>query len=183
MNKGLELIEAYRLFDLPPEKIEVLIHPQSVIHSLVEYIDGSVLAQLGVPDMRTPIAHTLAWPRRMTTPGPRLDLAAIARLTFEAPDPARFPALGLARQALQTGGSAPTILNAANEIAVDSFLAGRIGFLDIVGVVEETLEQAPVAPVANLDEVRAVDAETRRVAAAIVARPEARRVSVAGSRT
>jgi 1-deoxy-D-xylulose-5-phosphate reductoisomerase len=182
MNKGLELIEAYRLFDLPADKIDVLIHPQSVIHSLVEYIDGSVLAQLGVPDMRTPIAYTLAWPRRMATPGPRLDLAAIANLTFEAPDPARFPALDLARHALQTGGAAPTILNAANEVAVDSFLAGRIGFLDIVGVVEETLGQAPAAPVASLEDVRAVDAAARRMAAAIVARPEVRRVSVAGSR-
>lgn len=164
MNKGLELIEASRLFAMPSEKIDVLVHPQSVIHSLVEYIDGSVLAQLGSPDMRTPIAFTLAWPNRMATPSPRLNLAEIMKLTFEAPDIIRFPALRLAREALQEGGAAPTILNAANEIAVAAFLAGRIGFLDIARVVEETLNQVPNRPVETLDTVREVDATARRAA-------------------
>jgi 1-deoxy-D-xylulose-5-phosphate reductoisomerase len=164
MNKGLELIEASFLFPVPEERIEVLIHPQSVIHSLVSYVDGSVLAQLGTPDMRTPIAVTLAWPGRMATPATRLDLAAIARLTFEVPDSARFPALNLARQALQSGGSAPTILNAANEVAVDAFLNGRIGFLDITRIVEQTLARVASGPLGDLAAVREADGAARRYA-------------------
>ena len=169
MNKGLELIEAHHLFTLPPERIDVVIHPQSVVHSLVAYIDGSVLAQLGSPDMRTPIAYTLGWPERIAAPAPRLDLAAVGTLTFEAPDEVRFPALGLARQALKTGGAAPTILSAANEVGVHGFLAGKIGFLDIVRTVEQTLERVPAAPLAGLDDVHAVDSEAREVAAELVA--------------
>jgi 1-deoxy-D-xylulose-5-phosphate reductoisomerase len=169
MNKGLELIEAHHLFTLPPERIDVVIHPQSVVHSLVAYIDGSVLAQLGSPDMRTPIAYTLGWPERIAAPAPRLDLAAVGTLTFEAPDEVRFPALGLARQALKTGGAAPTILSAANEVGVHGFLAGKIGFLDIVRTVEQTLERVPAAPLAGLDDVHAVDSEAREVAAELAA--------------
>ena len=164
MNKGLELIEAHQLFPVAEEKIEILVHPQSVVHSLVGYIDGSVLAQLGLPDMRTPIAYALAWPDRMAVPGERLDLADIASLTFEAPDSKRFPALRLAREALQVGGAAPTILNAANEIAVARFLAGEIGFLDILNTVEETLAQCRNDHPNTLDEVMALDAEARRLA-------------------
>ncbi|MBI3451954.1 MAG: 1-deoxy-D-xylulose-5-phosphate reductoisomerase [Rhodospirillales bacterium] len=168
MNKGLELIEAFHLFPVPAERIEILVHPQSVIHSMVAYVDGSVLAQLGSPDMRTPIAYALGWPNRMPTPAARLDLARIGSLTFAPPDPVRFPALRLARQALQRGGGAPTILNAANEVAVRGFLAGGIGFLDIVAGVEETLATvAPGAP-ASLAEFRALDAEARRVAGEVV---------------
>src|SRR5690606_5603624 len=139
MNKGLELIEAACLFPIPAERIDILVHAQSVVHGLVQYNDGSLLAQLGSPDMRTPIAYALAWPERMSAPCERLDLAAIGRLTFEAPDMVRFPAIRLAREALQCGGTAPTLLNAANEVAVESFLSGRIGFLDIAGIVEDTL--------------------------------------------
>ena len=133
MNKGLELIEARYLFDLPEDCIEILVHPQSVVHSMVAYVDGSVLAQLGQPDMRTPIAYALAWPRRMAAPVATLDLAKIGSLTFEAPDFEKFPSMRLAREALCQGGSAPITLNAANEIAVDAFLNGQIGFLDIAG--------------------------------------------------
>jgi 1-deoxy-D-xylulose-5-phosphate reductoisomerase len=168
MNKGLEIIEASLLFSMPGERIEVLVHPQSVIHSMVAYADGSVLAQLGTPDMRTPIAHALAWPRRMASPSPRLDLARLGRLDFEPPDPVRFPALGLAREALAAGGSAPTVLNAANEEAVGAFLAGRIGFLDIVAVAEETLARLPPRPLVSLAEVEAADGEARRISATIV---------------
>lgn len=168
MNKGLELIEASFLFPVPEERIEILIHPQSVIHSLVSYVDGSVLAQLGTPDMRTPIAVTLAWPGRMPTPAARLDLAAIAKLTFEVPDSARFPAINLARQALQTGGAAPTILNAANEVAVDAFLNGRIGFLDITRIVEQTLARVPSGALDSLDAVRMADGDARRYAAHLI---------------
>jgi 1-deoxy-D-xylulose-5-phosphate reductoisomerase len=168
MNKGLELIEASRLFSMPSEKIDILVHPQSVIHSLVAYIDGSVLAQLGSPDMRTPIAYTLAWPNRMAAPSPRLNLAEIAKLTFEAPDIIRFPSLRLAREALQAGGAAPTILNAANEVAVAAFLGERIGFLEIVRVVERTLSKMINCPVETLDAVREMDAEARRVAAGLI---------------
>ncbi len=139
MNKGLELIEARYLFGLPSNRIDVLIHPQSVVHSLVEFVDGSVLAQLGTPDMRIPIAYALAWPERMETPVARLDLAAIARLEFEAPDLSRFPALGLAREALEAGGAAPVVLNAANEVAVAAFLAGRLRFPEIAEFVERML--------------------------------------------
>lgn len=168
MNKGLELIEASFLFPVPEDRIEVLIHPQSVIHSLVSYVDGSVLAQLGTPDMRTPIAVTLAWPGRMASPAARLDLAAIARLTFEVPDSARFPALNLARQALQSGGAAPTILNAANEVAVDAFLKGRIGFLDITRIVEQTLARVPAGALSDLLAVQEADGAARRYAAHLI---------------
>lgn len=168
MNKGLELIEASYLFPVPEQRIEILVHPQSVVHSLVAYVDGSVLAQLGTPDMRIPIAYTLGWPDRVATPSARLDLAALGKLTFEVPDPVRFPALNLARQALQTGGAAPTILNAANEVAVEGFLGGRIGFLDIARIVERTLEQVPSTTVGTLDAVRAVDGEARRIASSEV---------------
>src|SRR5262249_21350808 len=140
MNKGLELIEAARLFPVPESRIEVLVHPQSTVHGLVQYADGSVLAQLGTPDMRTPIAHALAWPDRMQVTLPRLDLAALGRLEFFAPDPVRFPALRLCREALRSGPGATTILNAANEAAVALFLDRRLGFLDIAAVVEETLQ-------------------------------------------
>lgn len=166
MNKGLELIEAAHLFPVDSEKIEVLVHPQSVIHSLVDYVDGSVLAQLGTPDMRTPIAYALAWPQRMAAPVPRLDLAEIRQLTFEAPDSKRFPALRLAREALQNGGAAPTILNAANEVAVEKFLAGKIGFLDIIGTVEDTLATCSNDTPASLDDIFALDLEARRIAEA-----------------
>jgi 1-deoxy-D-xylulose-5-phosphate reductoisomerase len=164
MNKGLELIEAHHLFGLAETRIEILVHPQSVVHSMVAYSDGSVLAQMGRPDMRTPIAYTLAWPQRMAAPVERLDLAEIGQLTFEAPDSTRFPALRLSRQALQIGGSAPTILNAANEVAVQGFLDGRLGFLDIAEVVERTLERMPVAPLNGLDDVWQMDSEARRIA-------------------
>ena len=165
MNKGLELIEAHHLFPVGADKFEVLVHPQSVIHSMVDYVDGSVLAQLGTPDMRTPIAHTLAWPERMATPSARLDLAAIGRLDFEAPDLEAFPALGLAMAALAAGGARPAILNAANEVAVGAFLEGRIGFLDIASVVAEVLDRYdPPAPV-NLDDVFSIDSGARASAA------------------
>jgi 1-deoxy-D-xylulose-5-phosphate reductoisomerase len=161
MNKGLELIEAFHLFPLDAERFEVVIHPESVVHSLVEYVDGSVLAQLGAPDMRVPIAYTLAWPERMATPCERLDLVRFGTLRFEAPDLARFPALGLARDSLRAGGGAPAVLNAANEVAVAAFLAGEIGFLDIASIAAETLQcYAPEAPGAIAD-VLAIDAEAR----------------------
>lgn len=169
MNKGLELIEAHFLFDVTEDRIDVLVHPQSVIHSLVEYVDGSVLAQLGTPDMRTPIAYALAWPDRMETPAQRLDLVRAASLTFEAPDPVRFPALRLARAALQSGGGAPTILSAANEVAVSAFLERRIGFLHIERVVEDTLAALPHRVPSCLADVRAVDEEARRAALSRVA--------------
>ena len=164
MNKGLELIEAFHLFPVSAEQLDVIVHRQSVVHSMVEYVDGSVLAQMGTPDMRTPIAHTLAWPDRMATPCAPLDLAAIGRLDFEPADPVRFPALALARAALQAGGARPAILNAANEVAVAAFLAGKIGFLEIAAIVADTLERYdPEAP-ATLDAVLAVDGEARRLA-------------------
>ena len=161
MNKGLELIEAHHLFGLPESQIDIVVHPQSVIHSLVAYADGSVLAQLGSPDMRTPIAYALAWPKRIPTPAKRLDLAAIGSLTFEEPDPVRFPALRLARAALKAGGTAPAVLNAANEVAVHAFLKGQIGFLGIAETVERTLDAMPVEPLASLDHLRQVDAAAR----------------------
>jgi 1-deoxy-D-xylulose-5-phosphate reductoisomerase len=161
MNKGLELIEAFHLFPVEHNQIEILVHPQSVVHSMVAYNDGSVLAQLGSPDMRTPIANTLAWPTRMATPAARLDLAKIGQLTFEAPDPEQFPALALTRRALETGGSAPIVLNAANEVAVHAFLEGRLGFLDIAELVERTMDAIDQIPVASLDVVYAIDAEAR----------------------
>ena len=164
MNKGLELIEAARLFNLHETAIEVLVHPQSVIHGMVYYHDGSVMAQLGSPDMRIPIAHTLAWPRRMETGSRRLDLAAVGRLEFEAPDLVRFPALRLAREVLQAGGGTPTILNAANEIAVEAFLQRRIGFLEIAETVDRVLQQLGTPAADTLDEVIALDAKARRIA-------------------
>jgi 1-deoxy-D-xylulose-5-phosphate reductoisomerase len=170
MNKGLELIEAFHLFPLGPDGFEVLVHPQSVIHSLVEYVDGSFLAQLGSPDMRIPIAHTLAWPARMATPCERLDLVRVARLDFEAPDETRFPALGLARQALREGSARPAILNAANEIAVAAFLAKRIGFLDIASIAAETLAAYAPPPPRSIEEVLEVDRAAREAADGIMRR-------------
>ena len=169
MNKGLELIEAKHLFPVSVDQLDVLVHPQSVVHSFVEYIDGSVLAQLGTPDMRTPIAYALAWPERIATPCRRLDLVEIARLEFEAPDPVRFPALNLAWTALRQGGSAPAVLNAANEEAVAAFLARRIGFLDIAAIVAETLDAVTAAPTSSLEDVIAVDRDARRRASALIA--------------
>jgi 1-deoxy-D-xylulose-5-phosphate reductoisomerase len=141
-NKGLEIIEAYHLFDLEPEQIEVLVHPQSIIHGLVEFSDCSVIAQMGAPDMRTPIAHCLAWPERIDGPAKKLDLATIGQLTFEAPDPVRFPSLRLVQEALRAGGAMPTVFNAANEVAVAAFLDGKIGFGGIARLVEATMEAA-----------------------------------------
>lgn len=164
MNKTLEVIEAAYLFDMPSEKIDVLVHPQSVIHSMVEYADGSILAQLGSPDMRTPIGVTLAYPDRMETPAAKLDLAKISQLTFEAPDPEKFPALRLGREALKAGGTAPALLNAANEIAVQAFLDKKIGFLDIEYINEATLNHGPIAPLTDLDVLREADAAARRFA-------------------
>jgi 1-deoxy-D-xylulose-5-phosphate reductoisomerase len=161
MNKGLEVIEAARLFALPSERIGVLVHPQSVIHGLVYYTDGSVMAQLGCPDMRVPIAHTLAWPDRIATPARRLDLAAVARLEFFEPDLDRFPALVLAREALQAGGGAPTILSAANEVAVAAFLSRRLGFLDIAGCVARVLDEMGSLPADTLEQVVDLDARAR----------------------
>ena len=169
MNKGLELIEAYHLVGVPHENIEIVIHPQSVVHSLVAYVDGSVLAQLGSPDMRTPIAFALGWPNRIATPVARLNLAELGQLTFEKPDSKRFPAIELAREALQTGGAAPTILNAANEIAVHAFLEGQVSFLDIARTVEMTLTKAPAAQINSLDDVVAIDREARDTARAVIA--------------
>ncbi|NJC06288.1 1-deoxy-D-xylulose-5-phosphate reductoisomerase [Sphingomonas kaistensis] len=162
MNKGLELIEAHHLFALPEERIDIVVHPQSVIHSLVEYADGSMLAQLGSPDMRVPIGHILAWPERMATKARRLDLLEIARLDFEAPDPGRFPALRLARETLRRGGAAPLTLNASNEVAVEAFLRGAIHFGDIAAIVEEQLDRMdqPLPP--SIDDVLALDSEVRR---------------------
>ena len=173
MNKGLELIEAARLFPLPEDRIDVLVHPQSVIHGMVAYRDGSVMAQLGAPDMRTPIAVALAWPDRMTTPVERLDLARLGGLTFEPPDPERFPALELARSALREGGDRAAVLNAANEVAVAAFLERRIGFLDIAAIVAETLSALPKGAAARLEDVMAADAAARRSADAAIRRRRA----------
>jgi len=173
-NKGLETIEAAYLFDMPAERIDVVVHPESIIHSLVEFIDGSTLAQMGPPDMKTPIACALAWPDRIAWPAPKLDLPALGRLTFEAPDEERFPALKLARQALMAGGQGPTVFNAANEVATYAFLDRRVGFLNIAAVVAETLERlATVGKDAHSNDAcgaaLAVDAEARRIAESIVA--------------
>ncbi len=164
MNKGLELIEAARLFSLDEAAIEVLVHPQSVVHGMVYYHDGSVLAQLGSPDMRIPIAHTLAWPRRMATTSRRLDLATVSRLDFAAPDLLRFPALRLAREALQAGGGTPTILNAANEVAVEAFLKKRIGFLAIAETVARVLQHLGTPAAESLEDVIELDEIARRAA-------------------
>jgi 1-deoxy-D-xylulose-5-phosphate reductoisomerase len=173
MNKGLELIEAHHLFSLPASKLDVLIHPQSIVHCLVHLSDGSVLAQMSCPDMRTPIAYSLAWPERMAAPTKRLNLAELGTLTFEAPDVERFPALRLAREVLATGGSAGTVLNAANEVAVEAFLAGRIGFLAIAALVEATLAAntgLTTSQRGNVDDVLAIDAEARASARSQLAR-------------
>ena len=173
MNKGLELLEAHHLFALAPDKLDVLIHPQSIVHCLVHLSDGSVLAQLSCPDMRTPIAYSLAWPERMHAPTKRLDLAALGTLSFETPDARRFPALRLAREVLVAGGSAATVLNAANEIAVEAFLAKRIGFLAIASVVEETLtSSASLAslPRLSVEDVLAIDDEARGCARSLLSR-------------
>ena len=167
MNKGLEVIEAHWLFGVSRGAIDVVLHPQSVIHSLVEYVDGAVLAQLGHPDMRTPIAHALAHPERIDSGVPSLQLAAA--LTFEAPDPRRFPCLALAYAALEAGGSAPVVLNAANEVAVDAFREGRLRFTDIADTCARTLERMPARIVGSLDEALAIDEEARRTACAMLA--------------
>jgi 1-deoxy-D-xylulose-5-phosphate reductoisomerase len=168
MNKGLEVIEAYHLFALAPDEIDVLVHPQSIVHGLVEFRDGSLIAQLGSPDMRIPIAHCLAWPKRINGPAPRLDLAKAATLTFENPDLDRFPALGLARRALETGGGAPTVLNAANEVAVGEFLNKNLGFSGIVRLVEATLEAATrqdlTGEPTTVEHALSIDHETRLLA-------------------
>ena len=165
MNKGLEIIEAHHLFALPPDQIDVLVHPQSIVHGLVEFRDGSLIAQLGSPDMRIPIAHCLAWPQRMFGPAPRLDLAKVASLTFEEPDLVRFPALGLAKRALAEGGAAPTVLNAANEVAVAQFLVGELGFAGIPALVAAALEAADrrglLRDPASVGEALAIDHESR----------------------
>ncbi len=168
MNKGLELIEAFHLFPVGEEQIEILVHPQSVIHSMVEYEDGSVLAQLGSPDMRTPIAYSMAYPERIMAPVKRLNFAEIARLDFEAPDETRFRSLKLAREALKEGDSATTILNAANEVAVAAFLKSGIGFLDIPEIVEETLNKLDRGPIGRLKEVLNFDTLARQYAAELV---------------
>jgi 1-deoxy-D-xylulose-5-phosphate reductoisomerase len=173
MNKGLELLEAHHLFSLPPAKLDVLIHPQSIVHCLVYLSDGSVLAQMSSPDMRTPIAYSLAWPERMHAPTKRLDFAELGALTFEAPDFQRFPALRLARDVLAAGGSAPTVLNAANEVAVEAFLGGRIGFLSIAALVEATLESS-IGLLGRsrrgVEDVLAIDAEARASARGLLPR-------------
>jgi len=172
MNKGLELIEAHFLFGLSPDKLDVLVHPQSIVHCLVTYQDNSTLAHLSSPDMRTPIAHALAWPRRIASPSRALDLAAVGTLTFRKADHERFRCLGLALEAMRKGGMAPTVLNAANEIAVDAFLNRRIGFLDIPRVVEQTLLETPDAnaPCETLEGVLSADARARERAGAICRR-------------
>ena len=164
MNKGLELIEAHWLFGLPAARIDIVVHPESIVHSLVEYVDGSVLAQLGAPDMRTPIAQALAWPERIESGVASLDLTAVARLNFEAPDEVRFPALRLARAAAEAGGTAPAMLNAANEIAVAAFLGGALNFPGISAVIEDVLNALAVTPAVTLEQVVAADAAARRVA-------------------
>lgn len=168
MNKGLEVIEAHWLFNVPPERIEVVIHPQSVIHSMVEYADGSVIAQLGNPDMRTPIAYALAYPERIDAGVTPLDLCRIGSLNFERPDFERFPCLRLAYEALAQGGSAPAVLNAANEIAVEAFLDRKLAFDRIPSIIEQTLRNAPWAEVCNLDDVMAADAAARKTAREVV---------------
>ncbi len=165
MNKGLELIEAFHLFPLKHDQIDILVHAQSVIHSMVEYWDGSVLSQMGSPDMRTPISYALAWPERMETPVERLDLAKVGSLSFEAPDLVRFPAIRIATEAMHAGGSAPTVLNAANEVAVHAFLDNQISYLDICAVVEDTVGALAAGKPASIDEVFQIDDEARQRAA------------------
>ena len=169
MNKGLELIEACLLFAVPPALVDIVVHPQSIVHSLVEYLDGSVLAQLGNPDMRTPIAHALGWPGRLASGVESLDLIKAGRLDFEAPDPVRFPSLRLARAAAEAGGTAPAVLNAANEVAVAAFLERRLGFARIPAVIEEVMNAHPIAPVKELGDVLAADAWARLRATSVLA--------------
>lgn len=169
MNKGLELIEAHFFFDFPEEKIEILVHPQSVVHSLVEYIDGSVLAQLGSPDMRTPISYTLAWPRRMEVLKPSLKLEDMGTLTFETTDTQRFPALTLAREVLKIGNSAPAVLNAANEEAVTAFLEGKVSFIEISKIVSKTLERMSFPKIRSIEDVLSIDGLARRLAQDMIA--------------
>ena len=162
MNKGLEVIEARWLFDVAPEQVQIVVHPQSVVHSMVEYIDGSVIAQLGVADMGVPILYALTYPERRPTPAPRLDLAQVGHLSFFEPDPARFPCLRLARHALEQGGAAPVVLNAANEIAVAAFLDRRIAFTDIPELIEDALAHVPAGELESIEACVTIDAETRR---------------------
>lgn len=168
MNKGLEIIEAYHLFGFGTDRIEVLVHPQSIVHSAVAYIDGSVLAHMGMPDMRTPIAYALAYPNRMEAPTKPLDLTALSGLTFSHPDEEKFPALRVAKAALNKGQTATAVMNAANEVAVGAFLNRKIGFLDIVKTVEAVLEQMPLPAVRTIEDVIAVDAQARKQAAAVI---------------
>ncbi|MDI9349354.1 MAG: 1-deoxy-D-xylulose-5-phosphate reductoisomerase [Candidatus Symbiobacter sp.] len=168
MNKGLEIIEAHYLFGLAAAKIDVVIHPQSIIHSMLEYEDGSILAELGAPDMRTPIAHALAWPRRMSSTSSKLDLLTIADLQFFAPDLVKFPALNLARNCLLAGGAAPTIMNAANEIAVAAFLARQIGFAEITALVDQALNKIPNCALTSLEDILAIDFATRQTTLALI---------------
>jgi 1-deoxy-D-xylulose-5-phosphate reductoisomerase len=169
MNKGLELIEACLLFGLPPSQVQVVVHPQSIVHSLVEYVDGSMLAQLGNPDMRTPIAHALGWPERLSSGVESLDILRAARLDFEAPDLERFPALALARGAAEAGGTAPTVLNAANEVAVGAFLERRLAFPEIAAVIEGVLARQPAMPARSVEDILAADGWARREAQAAIA--------------
>jgi 1-deoxy-D-xylulose-5-phosphate reductoisomerase len=169
MNKGLEYIEAFHLFPVGLDGLSILVHPQSVVHSMVEFRDCSTIAQLGSPDMRIPIAHALAWPERMATPCTPLDLATIGRLDFEAPDEERFPAIRLAREAIEAGGAAPATLNAANEVAVDAFLAGRIGFLDIGRIVEDVLARSALGPAQSIDDIWTIDKAARQLAERLAA--------------
>jgi len=168
MNKGLETIEATLLFGLPESRVDIVVHPQSIVHSLVQYTDGSLLAQLGAPDMRTPIAQAMAWPERISSGVQSLDLAAIGRLDFEPPDHGRFPSIELARAAARAGGTAPALLNAANEVAVQAFLDRRLNFTGIAAVIDQVLQHVEACPVRTLDDVLAADATARRFAAALI---------------
>jgi 1-deoxy-D-xylulose-5-phosphate reductoisomerase len=168
MNKGLEVIEARWLFDVAPEQVQIVVHPQSIVHSMVEYIDGSVIAQLGVPDMGVPILYALTYPERRPAPAARLDLTRVGALTFFAPDPERFPCLRLARTALEQGGAAPVVLNAANEVAVDAFLGGRLPFVGIAELIERLLSDLAPGPLESIEACVAVDTEARRRAREVV---------------
>jgi 1-deoxy-D-xylulose-5-phosphate reductoisomerase len=168
MNKGLEVIEATLLFGLPESLVDVVVHPQSLVHSLVEYTDGSLLAQLGAPDMRTPIAQAMAWPERLTSGVPALNMCEVGRLEFEPPDHVRFPSLGLARAAARAGGTAPAVLNAANEIAVQAFLDERLNFTGIATVIDKVLQRLDSSPVKALGDVLEADAAARRMATALI---------------
>jgi len=170
MNKGLELIEACWLFNAKPAQVQIVVHPQSIIHSLVQYVDGSTLAQLGNPDMRTPIAHGLAWPERLPSGVAPLDLIVTGQLSFEAPDEGRFPCLRLARQAMEAGGVAPAMLNAANEVAVAAFLDGRLKFTGISGLIEQVLTELPMMPADNLDTILSADQAARKRAVQLLPR-------------